>query len=120
MCEHKHIYIGEFRILKNPIWEDGSQHIFMQPLHICGDCMTVLPMKSQNIKTLSTEVPMSNDCKNYSKKKEEKIKWEGTVAWDKAEDGNIFPSALSPQQFQCAPISGQLIGKYTKVTIEEI
>uniref|UniRef100_A0A6H1ZM99 Uncharacterized protein n=1 Tax=viral metagenome TaxID=1070528 RepID=A0A6H1ZM99_9ZZZZ len=43
MCKHKHMYIGIFRILQIPIWEDGSEHIFRQPLHICVDCMKVLP-----------------------------------------------------------------------------
>jgi len=70
-------------------------------------------MKFQNINTLSQEAPMyddCNDCKNYEKQ-EKKIKWEGIVLWHKL-DHHVFPSGID-----C--IYG-LIGKTTKITIEEI
>jgi len=64
---------------------------------------------------------MCEDCKNYEKK-EEKIKWEGIVEWQSADgpDGHaVCPLSVTGGSFQGA-LSSRLIGKKTKMTIEEI
>ena len=59
---------------------------------------------------------MCDDCKNYEKK-EEKIKWEGRVGW--AMHGGtavVYPIG----KFEMGSGWETLVGKTTKITIEEI